>query len=336
MQAEQQADEMFSHLTSGHRRTLATALSLVESTAQADAALRTALLERLTLHQPTQPTRRIAVSGSPGVGKSTLLESLGLALIERGHRVAVLTVDPSSHRTGGSILGDKVRMPRLAVNMEAFVRPSASRTAAGGTTDSMRDSISVCEAAGFNTVIVETVGVGQNEVAAASMVDLFLLLVLPNSGDDLQGIKRGIMEVADVIVITKSDLDSAAANRAAAIFQSALRLMMPSREQWTNEVVQTSGLNANGVEHLVGVIDGFFTPSRKPVIDSERGRQRAAWFTESVNRALGALIASSDSVAHLLEEYQLRAASGSLHPTLAAQSFTASLCLTLTESHHEN
>ena len=202
---------------------MAKAITLLEST-RADHRMRAdALLDALLPH--AGQAFRIGISGVPGVGKSTFIEVLGLWLIERGHRVAVLAVDPSSSLSGGSILGDKTRMERLSVHEMAFIRPSPASGTLGGVAESTRESIRVVEAAGFDIVIVETVGVGQSEVAVANMTDMFVLMQLPNAGDDLQAIKKGVMELADLVLINKADLDEAAATRARAQVTSAMRLL---------------------------------------------------------------------------------------------------------------
>ena len=203
------------------RRAIAKAITQVESTRQGDRAGTDALL--LALPTPSVATWRIGISGVPGVGKSTFIEALGLAAIADGHRVAVLAVDPSSALSGGSILGDKTRMERLSLHPQAYVRPSPSRGTLGGVAAATRDVIAVVEAAGCDVVLVETVGVGQSEAQVAAMTDVFVLLQLPNAGDDLQAVKKGVLEVADLVVVNKADLDAAAAARAAGQLQSAWR-----------------------------------------------------------------------------------------------------------------
>ena len=204
------------------RRAVAKAITLIESTRNEHRVRADALLAALPV--PSSEALRIGISGVPGVGKSTLIEALGLHLIAQGHRVAVLAVDPSSSLSGGSILGDKTRMERLSVHPRAFVRPSPSGGTLGGVAAATREAIAVVEAAGHDIVIVETVGVGQSEVAVAGMTDAFVLLQLPNAGDDLQAIKKGVMELADLVVVNKSDLDPAAAARAVGQIEGALRL----------------------------------------------------------------------------------------------------------------
>jgi LAO/AO transport system kinase len=220
-------EPLLDHLLQGapveQRRAIAKAITLLESTRSDHRAQGDALLTALLQH--TGGAFRLGISGVPGVGKSTFIEALGLYLIAHGHRVAVLAVDPSSSLSGGSILGDKTRMEKLSVHDKAYIRPSPSSGTLGGVAEKTREAMLVCEAAGYDIVIVETVGVGQSETAVQGMTDMFCLLQLPNAGDDLQAIKRGVMELADLVVINKSDLDVAAATRAQAQITSALRLL---------------------------------------------------------------------------------------------------------------
>src|SRR5690349_847379 len=219
----------------GDRRALAKAITLVESQRPEDETASAALIDNLLPH--SGKAVRIGLSGSPGVGKSTFIEALGTWLTDRKHRVAVLAVDPSSRRSGGSILGDKTRMVRLAQDPSAFIRPSPAGTTLGGVARRTREAMVLVEAAGFDVVLVETVGVGQSETAVAEMVDMFVVLVSPGGGDELQGIKRGIMELADLVVVTKVDGDLIApANRAAAEYKGALHLLRPKWKSWSADV----------------------------------------------------------------------------------------------------
>ena len=217
------ADALLGAPGAAQRRAMAKAITLLEST-RADHRLRAdALLSALL--PATGKSFRLGLSGVPGVGKSTFIEALGLFLIEQGHRVAVLAIDPSSSLSGGSILGDKTRMERLSVQQRAYIRPSPASGTLGGVAEKTREALLVCEAAGHDIVIVETVGVGQSETAVAAMTDMFVLLQLPNAGDDLQAIKKGVMELADLVVINKADIDPDAATRAEAMIMSSLRLL---------------------------------------------------------------------------------------------------------------
>ena len=234
------------------RRAMAKAITLLESSRADHRALADDMLTRLLPH--TGQSLRIGLSGVPGVGKSTLIEALGLWLIKQGHKVAVLAIDPSSSLSGGSILGDKTRMEHLSVHPAAFIRPSPSSGTLGGVAEKTRECMLVCEAAGYDIVIVETVGVGQSETAVAGMTDMFVLMQLPNAGDDLQAIKKGVMELADLILINKADIDEDAANRAQSFIQSALHLLGQHHTEdaphWQAEVMRLSALQGTGIQEL--------------------------------------------------------------------------------------
>ncbi|RPI67357.1 MAG: methylmalonyl Co-A mutase-associated GTPase MeaB [Ignavibacteriae bacterium] len=324
-------DGLAEELVAGNRRALAQAISLVESTASSDQDLAAALLTTLNTTPPSTPSRRIAVSGAPGVGKSTLLEQLGLQLIDHGHTVAILAVDPTSKRTGGSILGDKVRMPKLSTHDQAFIRPSPSRRSLGGAAAATRDVMTLCEAAGYDTIIVETVGVGQSETEAADMVDLFLLLVMPAAGDDLQGIKRGIMEVADAVVVTKSDLSRETTNVTVAQLRSALQLMQPSRQGWETPVAAVSSVTASGLDELLNVINRFFASERRTMIDDVRQAQRLAWFDELVRRRLVDLLTSHPPLQSRLAILRNNVHEHCVPPTVAVREFLTHLTVSITE-----
>ncbi len=273
------------------RRALAKAITLMESTradhrARADAVLN-ALLPR------TGATIRLGISGVPGVGKSTFIEALGLDLIRRGHRVAVLAVDPSSSVSGGAILGDKTRMEQLSVNDAAYIRPSPASGTLGGVAEKTREAMLVCEAAGYDVVIVETVGVGQSETAVASMTDLFVLLQLPNAGDDLQAIKKGVMELADLVVINKADLDPAAATRAQAQITSALRVFQfHGRTEHegghaTTPVLQLSALKVDGLDRFWSAVTALRAQREASgEFAARRRRQAQAWMWDLVHARL--------------------------------------------------
>jgi LAO/AO transport system kinase len=255
-------------LRSGNRRALARAITLIEST---NAAAREAADELLAAVLPmTGQAIRLGVSGSPGAGKSTFIEALGLAAIAAGHRVAVLAIDPSSAVSGGSILGDKTRMERLSVDASAYIRPSPSSGSLGGVGEHTREAVLLCEAAGYDVVIVETVGVGQSEIAVAGMTDLFILLQLPNAGDDLQAMKRGIVECADLFVVNKADLDPVAADRAARQFESCGRAGSSART--------VSALRGDGVAALWAEIEMRFreASTRGEIAERRRGQIRDA------------------------------------------------------------
>ena len=266
------------------RRALAKAITLLEST-RADHRLRAdGLLDALL---PAEGgSLRLGISGVPGVGKSTFIEALGLHLVQLGHRVAVLAVDPSSSVSGGSILGDKTRMERLSVHERAFIRPSPTSGTLGGVAEKTRESMRVCEAAGFDIVIVETVGVGQSEVAVAGMTDMFVLMQLPNAGDDLQAIKKGVMELADLVVINKADLDEDAATRARAQITSAMRWLGPHTHA-ASRVLQLSALKGTGLEVFWREVSTFREEQAASGRLAERRRaQDEAWMWERIAAGL--------------------------------------------------
>jgi len=259
-------------LRSGDRRALAKTITLLESTRDDHRGRADAVLTALLPH--TGRGLRLGISGVPGVGKSTFIESLGLDLIGRGHRVAVLAVDPSSSVSGGSILGDKTRMERLSVNDAAYIRPSPSAGALGGVAEKTREAMLVCEAAGHDVVIVETVGVGQSETQVAGMTDLFVLLQLPNAGDDLQAMKKGVMELADLVVINKADLDRDAAARAATYVNGALRTSARAPR-----VLEVSALTGLGLEEFRAAVDEIHSGRRQSGEFAARRRAQALSWT---------------------------------------------------------
>ncbi len=241
----------------GSRAALGQAITLIESTKSSDQALAHLLLK--SLPQATQLAKRIGITGVPGVGKSTFIENFGLQLVAQGHKVAVLAIDPSSSRTGGSILGDKTRMERLSQESNVFIRPSAAGRTLGGVAKNTRQAIALCEAAGYDIILVETVGVGQSETLVHGMVDFFLLLMLAGAGDELQGIKRGIMELADTIVINKADgANEVAAKAARSEYASAIHVFSQRPDDWQPRVLCASGLNGTGLTELWSQIEAFF------------------------------------------------------------------------------
>lgn len=286
----------------GNRRVLAQACTLAESTLPADQEV-VAHLSQL-LPSPTLHNRRIAISGPPGVGKSTVIEAWGKQLLGRGNRVAVLAIDPSSKRSGGSILGDKTRMQHLANDSRAFVRPQPAGNHLGGAAVSTRLCIQLCEAAGFDTIIVETVGVGQSETEVSEMVDMFVLLALPAAGDDLQGIKRGIMEVADVVFVTKSDLDISSATRAAAVFSGVSRLLQPSSEGWRTRVIVGNAIEASGTNALTNIVDEFFSPERNDYYAERRRAQSMDWFDRQLNEEIRRAILDDKPIAQRVAHFR--------------------------------
>ncbi len=273
----------------GKRRALAKAITLLESTRAEHRSRADEMLNHLLPH--TGHAMRLGISGVPGVGKSTFIEALGLALTAKGHRVAVLTIDPSSSVSGGSILGDKTRMEMLSVNEAAYIRPSPASGTLGGVAEKTREAMLVCEAAGYDVVIVETVGVGQSETAVASMTDMFVLMQLPNAGDDLQAIKKGVMELADLVVINKADLDPDAATRAEAHISGSLRMFGPhsAADRWVTRVMKLSALKAQGFDTFWSAVEEFHAKRRASgEFDARRKQQALAWMWDIVHARLHA------------------------------------------------
>ena len=310
------SSELATAVTDGDRRALAQAITLVEST-RADH--RDEAAELLTEVLPaTGGSIRVGVSGAPGSGKSTLIEALGLQLLVEDHRVAVLAVDPSSTRSGGSILGDKTRMEQLSRMENAFVRPSPTGGTLGGVARRTREVLLLCEAAGFDVVLVETVGVGQSEVAVAGMVDSFVVVLAPGGGDELQGIKRGIMELADIVVVNKADGElESAAGHAAADIASALHLVRPRSAAWSPTVVLSSALEGRGIHELWGAIERF-RDTLGPEIGRNRAVQARDWMWSEVSATLMGSLRSDPTVAALVPELERDVTEGRLAPGAAA------------------
>ena len=285
------------------RRAIAKAITLLESTRADHRAQADDLLTALLPH--TGKSFRLGISGVPGVGKSTFIEALGLHLIEQGHRVAVLTIDPSSTVSGGSILGDKTRMERLSVHEQAYIRPSPSSGTLGGVAEKTREAMLVCEAAGYDVVIVETVGVGQSETAVANMTDMFVLMQLPNAGDDLQAIKKGVMELADLVAINKADLDAVAAQRAQLQIKSAMQLLglfgSHDDKNWHPKAIQLSALKAQGVDKFWEAVTEFRTlQTANGKLVTRRQAQSLAWMWERIDAGLKQAFRQNPQVKALL------------------------------------
>ncbi|RZJ10013.1 MAG: methylmalonyl Co-A mutase-associated GTPase MeaB [Rubrivivax sp.] len=314
-------NDLADRLQAGDRRALAKAITLVESTRPDHREQADALLTELM--PATGRALRLGISGVPGVGKSTFIEAFGLLLLERGHRVAVLAVDPSSSVSGGAILGDKTRMEQLSMDVRAFIRPSPSSGTLGGVAEKTREALLLCEAAGFDVVIVETVGVGQSETAVAGMTDLYVLMQLPNAGDDLQAIKKGVMELADLVVINKADLDAAAATRAQAQITSALRLL-PSHAASVQRVLQVSALKADGIAPLWQAITDLRT-SREASgqWQSRRREQSLAWMWERLHAGLRQAFVSQPGMADRLAAATEQVRDGFTPPSTAARQLLA-------------
>jgi LAO/AO transport system kinase len=307
----------------GDRRALARAITLVESTRADHRADAVALLEAIL--PATGASTRVGISGAPGAGKSTFIEALGTNLVNAGHRVAVLAVDPSSVRSGGSILGDKTRMEQLSRRAEAFIRPSPSGGTLGGVARRTREALLVCEAAGFDVVLVETVGVGQSEVAVAGMVDLFVLLLGPGAGDELQGVKRGIVELADLIVVNKADgelLD--AARHTAADYAHALHLVRSDDEGAIDRVRTCSALLGEGIDELWETIGALVAAARESAaLDVRRAEQARAWMWSEVTDTLLDELRADAAVRARVEALEEDVSRGRISPAAAAREVLA-------------
>lgn len=309
------------------RRAIAKAITLLESTRADHRAQGDDLLTALLPH--TGKALRLGISGVPGVGKSTFIESLGVYLVERGYRVAVLAVDPSSTVSGGSILGDKTRMERLSLLDNAYIRPSPSSGTLGGVAEKTREAMLVCEAAGYDVVVVETVGVGQSETAVSGMTDMFVLLQLPNAGDDLQAIKKGVMELADLVVINKTDIDPTAAMRARAQIQSALRLFgmhgnpehaLHDAKFWHPRVIQISGLKGLGLDDFWQSVTEFRNlQTTNGRLMQRRQHQALAWMWERINAGLKNAFRQHAGVREMLPATTQAVEQGQLAPSTAAR-----------------
>jgi LAO/AO transport system kinase len=311
--------ELAEALRAGDRRALARAITLVESALARDRQDAEALLTMLL--PDTGRAMRIGISGAPGAGKSTFIEAFGSYLTGQAHRVAVLAVDPSSQRSGGSILGDKTRMEKLARDPNAFIRPSPSGSTPGGVARRTREALLIAEAAGFDVVLVETVGVGQSETAVADMVDVFVLLVGPGAGDDLQGIKRGVMELADLILVTKADGDLlAAANRAASDYQAAVHLMRPKYEGLFAKVLKVSALGGVGVDEAWIAIAAFHAAlESSDALKRLHEDQIRRWFWGEVQAVLSEEMATDPKTALAVSRLETSVVAGQALPHAAAR-----------------
>lgn len=275
-------------ILSGDRIILGQAITLMESNLEADQKLASLLLEKIL--PTTGNALRVGITGVPGVGKSTFIEALGKYIIEKGKKLAVLTIDPSSQITKGSILGDKTRMEELSKNPMAFIRPTASSSALGGVAHKTREAMFLCEAAGYEVIIIETVGVGQSEVSVKNMVDFFLLLMLAGAGDELQGIKKGIMEIADAVVITKADGENVKhATEAQAVYQQSFHLFSPPMSGWEPVVLTSSASTGDGIENVWNMILKYQQATKSTgFFDRNRSLQNVAWFQEYFTQLLKA------------------------------------------------
>jgi LAO/AO transport system kinase len=309
--------ELASQVIAGDRRALARAITLVESTRPDHRAEAEALLAEVLPH--VGGSVRVGISGAPGAGKSTFIEALGGHLVEHDRRVAVLAVDPSSTRSGGSILGDKTRMEQLTRSPHAFVRPSPTGGTLGGVARRTREAMLLCEAAGFDVVLVETVGVGQSEVKVAAMVDLFLVVVAPGGGDELQGLKRGIMELADLVVVNKADGDLAAtAAHTAADYAAALHLVRPRIATWSPRVLTCSALTGAGIPVVWDAI-GEFRDRVADTLPALRAGQSRDWMWSEVTESLLEALADDAATAALARRLEADVTTGTTTPTAAAR-----------------
>jgi LAO/AO transport system kinase len=298
-------------------RALAKAITLIESSRADHEARAEALLAALLPH--TGKSFRIGISGAPGAGKSTFIEAFGLFLVARGHRVAVLAVDPTSAVSGGSILGDKTRMERLARHPDAFIRPSPSGGTLGGVAHRTREALAVCEAAGYDVVIVETVGVGQSETAVAGMTDLFVLIALPNAGDDLQAIKRGIVELVDIVLVNKADIDAEAASLARTQIANAFSMLRPRDEWWKPAVLPVSALKGSGIEAFWKEAERYrATATANGALAARRQRQALDWMTAMVEHAIRERFYKHAGVRDAMPGVRAAVAAGRLTPAAAA------------------
>lgn len=323
MRRELTADELVDGIIAGERRVLAQAITLTESTRTDHRSRAAEVLNRLL--DRTGAASRVGITGVPGVGKSTFIDQFGSNLTAAGHRVAVLAVDPTSQRSGGSILGDKTRMDRLAVDPAAFIRPSPAGATLGGVTRTTREAMLLCEAAGFDVILVETVGVGQSETIVADMVDFFLVLMLPGAGDELQGIKKGVLELADLVAVNKADGDNVTrATRAATDYRHALHLMAPASPTWSPPVLLCSGLANEGLDEIWAQIrlhrDKLGATGE---LAQERRRQQVRWMWSMIDDRLAEIFRGRPGMAERLADAERRVAAGELAATAAADELTA-------------
>lgn len=308
----------------GDRRSLAKAITLIESTKPEHRVEANKLLEELLPH--TGKSYRIGITGTPGVGKSTFIEAFGEHLVSSGKKVAVLAVDPSSPKTGGSILGDKTRMDKLANNPKAFVRPSPSSGALGGVAFNTRETMLLCEAAGFDTILIETVGVGQSEVQVSDMVDFFMVLLLPNAGDELQGIKKGILEIADGIVINKADGNTKElAELAKSQYESAISLFQ-HKESWNTKVLTISSLKKSGLPEIDSLLNDYREATQKGSFwNDKRKEQLKKWFKSSIEFELQKKIQSNPEFQKRYQDFEKDILANSTTPGSAAEQISSIL-----------
>jgi LAO/AO transport system kinase len=328
-------DDYVRGILDGDRVMLGRTITLVESRKQQDTTVALEVLWRILPH--TGRSLRVGITGVPGVGKSTFIEALGQHVISLGHRLAVLAIDPSSQRSSGSIMGDKTRMESLARHPDAFIRPSPSAGSLGGVAHKTREAMLLCEAAGFDIVFVETVGVGQSETLVHSMVDVFLLLLLPNAGDQLQGIKRGIMELADAVIIHKADGENLnAALRAKTEFEGALHLLSYPYKDWLPPVLSCSSLSGDGIDGIWDAVTRYHhTMLENGELQAKRRQQSAAWMHDAIRQGLHDAFHQHPSVKERMKEYERMVLDGEL-PALAAAHALLGLYTHGSETHQRD
>jgi LAO/AO transport system kinase len=319
MHRELTIDELLQRLIAGDRVALGKAITLVESSKEEHQEKASQLLAKCT--ERDSKSWRIGITGVPGVGKSTFIEALGLQLIANGAKVAVLAVDPSSDLTKGSILGDKTRMDRLSADANAFIRPSPSGGTLGGVARRTRETIMLCEAAGYDNILIETVGVGQSETLVHSLVDMFVLLVLANAGDELQGIKRGIMEMADLVVINKDDgANSAYTKMAVAGYAQALHLFPAKESGWSVPVLTCSSTELRGFDAILASMERYFSMMESTGrLQLERAQQSRFWLQRAIDEELRVRFLNDSNVQQRLKELEEKVASGKMGPFEAAR-----------------
>ncbi|MBI3260196.1 MAG: methylmalonyl Co-A mutase-associated GTPase MeaB [Ignavibacteriae bacterium] len=310
---------LYEGVLSCNHRLLAKAISLIESTRPQDRSKAHKLLSMLLPH--TGKSWRIGITGAPGVGKSTMIETLGLKIISEGHRIAVITIDPSSQLSGGSILGDKTRMSKLSNHNDVFIRPAPSGGALGGVNSTTREVMLICEAAGFDVVIVETVGVGQSETEVESMVDMFMALMMPNAGDELQGIKRGIMEITDLFVITKADgATLQLANLAKAQIQASAKLLRHKYAHWSPKILTSSALENIGIDEVWQCCKQYFAESTDAnVLSLHRAKQNQHWLHQLLEQGFREIFYQFPPIKEQLPAFEQQILDGRILPTYAAE-----------------
>lgn len=305
-------DEYYQGILDQNRIILSKAITLIESNRAEDKFLAQSLIEKILPH--SGKSKRIGITGVPGVGKSTFIESFGKLLIQKGNKVAVLAIDPSSQKTRGSIMGDKTRMDSLSVNKQAYIRPSASGSSLGGVANKTRETILLCEAAGFDIVLVETVGVGQSEVAVKNMTDFFLLLMLAGAGDELQGVKKGIMEMTDMVAITKADGDNITNSRMAKVeYENALHLFQANKNGWFPKVNICSAMDNTGMDDIWDSVAKYYTMMlENGFIEENRIDQNKHWLHQLLDEKLKADFFSNENVNLKLKDIESKLTSGAV------------------------